>query len=155
MFVGKRLLYISAIAFLVLAACQAARAEIIKGPYVQNVTASGITIMWESDRPAVGLVQYGRTPDYGSAARGKEAARIHEIRLSGLEIETTYHYRVLSGADRSVDLTFQTAVRPESPFVFVYYGDNKNGPHMHHRNALAIAAEKLHVVLQGGSARTF
>jgi len=83
-------------------------------------------------------------------ARGKDPVRIHEVRLTGLEIEKEYHYRVLSGPDRSVDLTFHTAVRPETPFTFVYYGDNKNGPHMHRKNALAILGEKPHIVLQCG-----
>jgi len=126
------------------------RAEIIKGPYLQNVTTSEITIMWESDRPTIGVVQYGPTPDYGQVAREKQPARIHEIRLTGLDIEKKYHYRVLCGSYRSEDLTFQTAVRPDSPFTFIYYGDNKSGPHMHRKNALAMAAERPHIALQCG-----
>jgi len=135
---------------LLYASLMSARADIIKGPYLQNVTSSEITIMWESDRPTTGVVQYGPTPDYGLTAREKKPARIHEIRLTGLDIEKSYHYRVLSGPDRSVDLTFQTAVRPETPFTFVYYGDNKSGPHMHRKNALAILGERPNIVLQCG-----
>ena len=125
-------------------------AEIIKGPYLQNVATDGITVMWESDQPTVGVVLFGKTADYGSSVEEKTADRIHEVRLSGLEIETLYHYKVLSGRDASAGRTFQTAVRPDSPFRFIYYGDNKNGPHMHRRNALQISAEKPHIVLQCG-----
>jgi tetratricopeptide (TPR) repeat protein len=132
------------------AACLPLRAEVIKGPYLQNVTTSGITIMWESSYPTVGVVLYGRTPDYGQTAREKEPVRIHEIRLANLDIQTAYHYGVLSGADRSADFTFQTAIRPDTPFSFVFYGDNKNGPHMHRRNAMAISAENPNLVLQCG-----
>ena len=57
---------------------------------------------------------------------------------------------MISGQDSSRDHTFQTAVRPDSAFRFIYYGDNKNGPHMHRRNALQISAEKPHLVLQCG-----
>ncbi|MCP5110019.1 MAG: hypothetical protein GY953_04215, partial [bacterium] len=127
-----------------------ASAEILKGPYLQNVTMDGITVMWESDVPTIGMVLYGRTPDYGMKVEEKQPARVHELRLGGLRVESLYHYKVLSGADSSVDLTFQTAVRPDSPFTFAYYGDNKSGPHMHRRNALRIAAEKPNIVLQCG-----
>lgn len=125
-------------------------AEILKGPYLQNVTTDGITIMWESDRPTVGIVLYGPTPDYGMKTAEQEPARVHEIRLSDLQMETEYHYKVLSAGDASVDRTFQTAVRPDSPFRIVYYGDNKSGPHMHRNNALRISAEKPNVVLHCG-----
>jgi len=141
---------VTTFAILLCANALSVKAEVIKGPYLQNVTTSEITIMWESDRPTVGIVQYGPTPDYGLTARDKSPARIHEIRLTGLEAEKTYHYRELCGSDRSADLTFATAVRLETPFTFVYYGDNKNGPHMHRKNALAILAEKPNIVLQCG-----
>ncbi|MDA2925025.1 metallophosphoesterase [Acidobacteria bacterium AH-259-L09] len=124
--------------------------EIIKGPYLQNVQTDSITVMWESDGPTMGVVQYGKTSDYGLRAIEAEPSRIHEIRLSDLEIETGYHYRVLSGSDSSPDRTFQTAVHPDSPFKFVYYGDNKNGPHMHRRNARRISSEEPNLVFQCG-----
>ena len=125
-------------------------AKIIKGPYLQRVTADGITVMWESHQPTAGIVLYGKTTDYGGSVEEEEAHRIHGVHIRGLEIETRYHYKVLSGRDSSPARTFQTAVRPDSPFRFVYYGDNKNGPHMHRRNALQIAAEKPNIVLQCG-----
>ena len=135
---------------LVVWAPPAASAKIVKGPYLQNVQSGGITIMWESDLPTVGIVLYGRTSDYGGSVEEKEASRVHEVHIRGLEVETTYHYQVLSGGDATLDRTFQTSVRPDSPFRFVYYGDNKNGPHMHRRNVLQISAEKPHIVLQCG-----
>ena len=147
----KTLRYLVSLAvFACLAGADIASTEIIKGPYLQNVKTDGITIMWESDQPTLGIVVYGKTAEYGESAEETGARRIHEVHLSGLEIETTHHYKVLSGRDASADRTFQTAVRPDSPFRFVYYGDNKNGPHMHRRNALQISAEKPNIVLQCG-----
>ena len=141
--------WVAAVSF-ILAGLPAASAKIIKGPYLQNAQTDGITIMWESDQPTIGVVLYGKTADYGGSVEEKEASRIHEVHIRGLEIETTYHYKVLSGRDASAGQTFQTAVRPDTPFRFVYYGDNKNGPHMHRRNALQISAERPHIVLQCG-----
>ena len=147
----KALRYLVSVTVLAcLAGAEIASAEIIKGPYLQNVKTGGITIMWESGQPTLGIVVYGKTAEYGASAEETEARRIHEVHLSGLAIETTYHYKVLSGRDASLDRTFQTAVRPDSPFRFVFYGDNKNGPHMHRRNALQISAEKPNIVLQCG-----
>jgi tetratricopeptide (TPR) repeat protein len=152
MSIVKTLLWKLCVALVLLgaAASQIGFAEILKGPYLQNVKTDGITIMWESDRPTTGIVLYGRTPDYGMEVAEKKPARIHEIHIRGLEVESLYHYKVLSGRDASVDRTFQTAVRPDSPFRVVYYGDNKTGPHMHRKNALRISAERPHIVLQCG-----
>ena len=148
---SKPLRYLASLAALAcLAGAEIASAEIIKGPYLQNVKTDGITVMWESDQPTLGIVVYGKTAEYGASAEETEARRIHEVHLSGLEVETAYHYKVLSGRDASPDRTFQTAVSRDSPFRFAYYGDNKNGPHMHRRNALQISAEKPNIVLQCG-----
>lgn len=125
-------------------------AEILKGPYLQNVTMEGITVMWESDVPTTGIVLYGKTPDYGMKVTENLPARVHEIHIRGLEPETFYHYKILSGRDAGAGRTFRTAVRPGSPFRFVYYGDNKSGPGMHGKNALRISAEEPHLVLQCG-----
>ena len=81
-----------ALLWLVCVSVPAAHAEIIKGPYLQNVQTGGITVMWESDQPTHGIVLYGKTPEYGGSADEDRATRIHEVHIRGLEIETTYHY---------------------------------------------------------------
>jgi tetratricopeptide (TPR) repeat protein len=127
-----------------------ASAEIIKGPYLRNVKADGITVMWESDRPTIGVMHYGKTADYGSVAAEKEPRRIHEIVISGLDVETPYHYRVWSGKDASEDRVLRTAVRPGSPFRAVYIGDSQSNPQVFRKTVARISAESPNLILHTG-----
>ena|GEM_PF-3324267 len=86
---------------------------------IGNIQANGITsssaiIMWSTDKPASGLVQWGKTTDYefSSQADGEPAVQ-QSVSLTGLRPDTTYHYRVTlteqSGAQvTSPDQTFST-----------------------------------------------
>lgn len=104
-------------------------------PYLQFATQDGMTIMWESSRPCLGYVEYGEARPYTlKAEQTGEPTLIHEIRLTNLKAETPYFYRVHMTAEDgsdlpSDDLTFQTAVKPDSPFAFAIIGDTqKNKP---------------------------
>jgi predicted phosphodiesterase len=122
----------------------------LKGPYLQNVRPDAITIMWESKEPAIGKVVFGKTPSFGSAAAETASATIHELTLSGLEAETVYHYQVISGGVKSAVYTFKTSAKKDSPFSFVVYGDNKNGPFNHEKNANLILSKNPHFVIHNG-----
>ena len=86
---------------------------------IGNIQANGITsssaiIMWETDKPVSGLVQWGKTADYefSSQADGEPAVQ-QSVSLTGLKPDTTYHYRVtLTGQsgvqETSTDQTFST-----------------------------------------------
>ena len=88
-------------------------------PSIGNIQANGITsssaiIMWETDKPVSGLVQWGKTTDYefSSHADGEPAVQ-QSVSLTGLMPDTTYHYRVtLTGQsgvkETSTDQTFST-----------------------------------------------
>ena len=75
--------------------------EMPKGPYLQNVTQTEITIMWETDRPASAEVQYGEQnkPQFDQSIADESQAEIHEVRLGNLTPETRYRYRVISEAE--------------------------------------------------------
>jgi hypothetical protein len=102
-------------------------------PYLQFVTQDGITVMWETSRPAVGKVLCG---EFGEDAKSREGAsdvQIHEIRVEGLKPQTPYHYVVEATDDRgrtirSPLLTFQTANHPETPFAFGVLADTQENP---------------------------
>lgn len=102
-------------------------------PFLQFATQDTITIVWESSRPGKGLVEFGEQLPYTSKAESAEGV-LHKVRLTGLKPETNYFYRVRTlGADGneilSEDLTFQTAVKPDSPYAFSIIGDTqKNKP---------------------------
>ncbi|MFA6043701.1 MAG: LamG-like jellyroll fold domain-containing protein [Phycisphaerales bacterium] len=104
-------------------------------PYLQFATQDGITIMWETSRPCVGYVEYGETRPYPMKTEPTgEPTLIHEVHLSNLKTETPYFYRAhIKGEDGadipSDDLTFQTAVKSDSPYAFTIIGDTqKNKP---------------------------
>jgi hypothetical protein len=122
----------------------------LKGPYLQNVKPDAMTIMWESKEPVIGNVVFGKTPSFGQEAAETTAATLHEVTLKGLEAETVYHYQVLSGGVKSAASTFKTGVKKDSPFSFAVYGDNKNGPFNHEKNADLILSQNPHFVIHNG-----
>ena len=105
----------------------AAESAIIKGPYLQNVTQTGIVIMWETDKPSLGKVVYGIKGLKEESAEKGEPVTIHEVEIGNLLIETSYNYQVFSGIEKekSEVLSFKTAVKQGTPFQFVVCGDNR------------------------------
>jgi thiol-disulfide isomerase/thioredoxin/predicted RNA-binding Zn-ribbon protein involved in translation (DUF1610 family) len=71
-------------------------------PVISEVKANcnsdiSATITWLTDRPATSQVDYGQTRDFGlSAIPDNELATNHMVRLTGLEPNTMYYFRVKS-----------------------------------------------------------
>ncbi len=63
---------------------------------VHGVSANSARLVWTTDRPATSEVQYGLTPDYSSSVYDPAMTTDHEIILTGLDLESLYHYRVAS-----------------------------------------------------------
>ena len=108
--------------------------EIVKGPYLQWPTRESMTIMWETSRDAASMVTYFETQRVHSGGlrtlhetekkvKNSAARRIHTLTLSGLEADTTYHYKA-SSRDSSGETVesnrhcLKTAVSEETPFSF-------------------------------------
>ncbi|MBD3348609.1 MAG: T9SS type A sorting domain-containing protein [Candidatus Eisenbacteria bacterium] len=69
----------------------------VAGEHVDGICDHSATVRWSTDRPATSQVEYGPTPSYGSASPENTSLVVdHEITLSGLSPETTYHCRVIS-----------------------------------------------------------
>ncbi len=79
----------------------------IHGPYLQNISATEATIVWEADKPSIGWVELA--PDDGTNYYAKERKKffdctngvkntslIHSVKLTGLQPGTTYRYRIYS-----------------------------------------------------------
>ncbi len=90
------------------------------GPLISDVavldrTSSSVRVVWTTDLPSTTQVEYGPTSSYGwSTPLNSTQVTSHSAPLSGLDPETTYHYRVVStdGAGntvRSPDFVFSTA----------------------------------------------
>jgi len=104
---------------------------IIKGPYLQNVTEDSIVVMWETDVPTGGRVEYGLASTNEFSVEEATPATIHEVELVGLTADTTYGYRVVSHAVTSSESTFATAPATERSFRFAVYGDSRHNVDNH------------------------
>jgi len=69
-------------------------------PYLQNPTRDGITVIWHTEKPAYGWVEYGKTEKLGKKADlvidGLRNANTttHKVSLKNLVSGTTYYYAV-------------------------------------------------------------
>jgi len=121
---------------------------ITQGPYLQNVSPTGITVMWHTDEPATSRVEYQRRDRLGWSAydpppprsypdHGEQSGlrQVHAVALTGLQPHRCYDYRVVSrsaqgGAATSAGAALRTAPEPDAPFRFVTYGDSlRDAPH--------------------------
>ena len=104
---------------------------ISRGPYLQDVGTTDITVVWTTSLSVVGAVRYGPTqgPPWAFAKTGV-LGTTHAIRLTGLAPDTRYSYQLvadgnaISGADE-----FRTYPPENStkPFRFVAWGDSGTG----------------------------
>jgi hypothetical protein len=99
---------------LVFTTAAAAPPVIATGPSATTVSGTSATVTWTTDEASTSDVEYGETIAYGNTASGAPGAIQHDVTLSPLAVETTYHYRVLStdacgaGPTTSADATFTT-----------------------------------------------
>lgn len=103
----------------------------LKGPYVQQLRQTAITIVWESDSIYPGIVHYGIGNELTLSARSDQLTEVKKVTLTDLEPESEYFYQVEVNGIKSETKQFRTAVKDESSFSFASYGDNKNGPFNH------------------------
>lgn len=103
-----------------------------KGPYLQNVSTSSVTVLWESSRPMPGTVHLiGAIPPRAIAVEADDD-NMHEIVLDGLEPGRRYRYSVECDGETQAG-EFATAPLPGAPFLFVVYGDTRSNASSHER----------------------
>jgi calcineurin-like phosphoesterase family protein len=123
--------------------------RMVKGPYLQDLAPTSITIMWQLDQAAPAHVAV----DGPGGARSLElaAARIGEATIDRLTPSSRYRYR-LDAAGRSWSGEFATApaVGDDVPFTFIVFGDTRNGIDAHRRVIERIAQEVPDFVLGTG-----
>ncbi len=107
--------------------------KITAGPYLQNVAHDAITIMWQTDEPATSVVEYERSarlgwsayagrpePTYPCRSEDPEPRTVHAVRITGLEAEQDYFYRV-----SSCSAIPQTSPSPPSSFSPSPWGEGR------------------------------
>jgi|GEM_PF-827454 len=88
--------------------------QIVSGPVESLPLGNSVTISWETDEMATSIVEYGLTTDYTHRVENNDLTISHQIVLTNLQPNTTYHYRVASydrmgnGPTYSADFTFHT-----------------------------------------------
>lgn len=117
--------------------------KITRGPYLQWVTSSSIFVVWDQDKASQPEVRYGLSKSYTAKVTSSAKGTHHEVKISGLVHNSTYHYAVYQGAAKlSADLTLPTAVKAGTPFRFVVLGDTRTNKKAHTDVVTAIALEK-------------
>ncbi len=124
-------------------------------PYLHLLSASGVNLLWETDRDATSILRWGPTAELEHTLTFDQAQRLQETTLEGLSPNTNYFYRVtchsagLPPLDSGL-LTFQTGVNAGEPFRFAILGDTESRPHVNHRLAELIWGERPHFVVNLG-----
>lgn len=94
-------------------------APVIRQLSVRKVTRDRALIQWHTSKPADSAVEYGTDESYGERVESPDFERQRRMRLSGLEPNTTYHFRVISrsldgGIAETRDYTFRTDDEPDN-----------------------------------------
>ena len=125
--------------------------HILAGPWLVEPAEDGVVVMWESYDASSGQVDYGTSSAYGSSATDFTVDYLHRVELSGLSVDTEYHYQVTSGGYASEDRSFRTLPPvTATDMVFVAYGDTRSNPDIHSELAELILAEDPAMVFNSG-----
>ena len=120
-------------------------------PYLQNVTPSSMTVMWETHDAVKGTVRFGEGGRYNQSVSEREPVKIHEVHIEGLKTGTTYSYRVPTSDDADFKASFTTAPEPGTEnWRLVVYGDNRSNPETHRGNVEQIMKLKPGIILNSG-----
>ncbi len=134
---------------LVMSAWSTASAGIKKGPYVQQLGKTGVTIVWETESDSGGTLEYGINDTLTQKIEAPAGA-MHEVRLDGLEINTAYTYKVTSDGEESEPIQFWTAIPASEPFRFIAYGDSRSNYLDHQKVVNAMVKESPDIYMNSG-----
>jgi acid phosphatase type 7 len=131
-----------------------AEPAVIVEPYLQWVRARQATVMWETNYPCKGTLMWGKTPDCPNVVVAEKESHIQQITLTGLEPEMLYYFKTTSpfpgGSNETKLQTFQTAMKPGSPFGFVVFCDTQANPDKLKRLSEAAWELRPNFVMIGG-----
>ncbi|HPG74399.1 MAG TPA: metallophosphoesterase family protein, partial [Bacteroidales bacterium] len=101
-------------------------------PYLQTPTPTSMYVSWHSTQTASTIVQYGTTTALGSTTTGGSESisgkRWHTVQLTGLNPETEYYYKCISGSEESDIYVFKTpatGITQNQRFRFIIFGDSR------------------------------
>gem|GEM_PF-567333 len=121
-----------------------------KGPYLQNVTPSGIVFVWETASPAVTKVAYGTGGVRADTVRPGGAQVFQEVALAGLKPGARYRGRVFADGVSSPEVGFRTPAPGDTAFSFLVYGDSRGDAKAHGALVAKMAAHDFDLALHSG-----
>lgn len=104
---------------------------------------SQIVINWTTDTPGDSVVRFGRTADYDETVRVEESVTLHQVEVPLAHRDTTYHYSVSTGEQRSKDATFKAY--PTDSLRVAVVADWQSKPDLS-----AIIKDDVHLLLTAG-----
>jgi hypothetical protein len=127
-------------------------------PYLQAVTTNSVYVLAGTDSTSPVKAEYGTTTSYGNIAfttstepaAASPATYVHNIKLTGLQANTNYHYRVSQGGTPSPDYSFWTATNPGNGCRFAWMADCRTGTAIHDAISSAISTYGPRFSLYGG-----
>lgn len=125
-------------------------ADIVRGPYLNDVRADGVVVRWDTATPSVGAVRLMPRGGQPQEVRETQATKRHQVRLQGLTAGIRYLYQVVNGPTDGPSGSFRTTVPPGRGFSFVAYGDSRSRLAEHGQVADAILAADPAFVLHTG-----
>jgi hypothetical protein len=117
-----------------------------KGPYLQNTSATSVTLMWESDERAPAVVEIGSQPPRRIEVKADD---IQEVVIDDLQPGHRYRYKVALG-DTVATGEFATAPEAGAPFSFVVFGDSRESSGSHQRVIARVRDEVVDFILGTG-----
>ncbi|MGB9596188.1 MAG: purple acid phosphatase family protein, partial [Candidatus Poribacteria bacterium] len=120
-------------------------------PYLQNVTKDSITIMWETNEPTIGTVNYGESKELGKSLSDQSPQKIHEIKITGLDAGKLYYYQV-SYNDTKLPISFFKTSPPDmtKTFRLAVYGDSRSNITNHSKVAKLILDSNPDLIINTG-----
>ncbi len=125
------------------------------GPYLTPPGTTNQSLLWETNLPATGLLEWGETSSFSRRTTFDAADRLHRTVMSDLKPDTVYFYRVTAhiadgAAMDSGVLSFRTMPAAGSPLVFALTGDTQERPFINFRLSQEIWRQRPHFLLIAG-----
>ncbi|HPS91305.1 MAG TPA: fibronectin type III domain-containing protein [Methanothrix sp.] len=135
---------------LLIAPAPAAAPDDYWSPWVTMTSTDSATINWRGEENGSGSIDYATTSyfdehqSYEKAVEATDLATYQHVRLSGLEPNTSYTYRVTpsGGAEPFANRTFRTM--PDSgPFTFIVFSDPQKGSEYEEKQRFKYVADAI------------
>ena len=126
-----------------------AKPTMLKGPYLQDLAPTSITVMWEMESPQPATL----TVEGPGGRRTQQvgADRLAEATIDGLEPSSRYRYRVESGGESwAGEFATSPADGTAVPFSFIVVGDSRGSIEQHRRVVNRMSQEVPDFVLGTG-----